>query len=1068
LTEAIKPSVKAGPASLEITENRVFGRGSAALARRFARRVLAFDEVRSLTLDPDRARATLHYRLSQGASGILLKRLAAAVAGDIAGLDEAELPRWPESEPVTLYQHSGLISIFEELSLVNGRLVGRHAALAGNPANAQRIESSLRVVPGVSQATVVSAKAELRVCFDPNAVVPTRLIRIAEAELLRPEDVHGVPSPEHVDFRLANVSLGVAAAGEFVLPLMMPAAAGLLVLSNLDTFRATAQQARERKIGLPLLYTSIVGVTLASSQYLSAALMLWFFRYWEQRYRRDLEVENRAVIDESVGLPQEARVVTADGLERLVPSREISAGQRLKVRTGEVIPLDAFVRAGAALVDETALCGTTSPTRKLAGDQVFAGSKLVAGALDLEAWRTAHESRAAQITRALIETAAPAPGAWTLNRNAEEFADKAVPPTLLAAGAGLLVGDVMTAGTVLRPDYATGVGLALPLENLRDVRLAIRNGAILRSGNAFGRLAMTSWVVLDDHEALHHPGCEVAEMRTNRLDETRLLPATAAAGTWLGDERSPALTRACRDRGLVVRRAELREIDGDGVAIDYGGHLVRLRGHRIGATAAPPPLIVEVDGVEVAGIRFRRNGRLAAAAAVGRLQQAGLRVFLSSERAPDSAGHLARRLGVDMHCCGMSLDRKIQLLHQLRQQRVAAAFVGDSATCAQVAHEAHLVIALPGEDALGSEPCDVSLLGSSIEPLPILFSLSDDYAKRTKRARYTVMGPNLVCVAGAFLFGLPGLGAVLISNFGTSIVYSNARRSLRATHDPVIEWRDADRRGGAAAAPAGPKFQSATGSRWRRVVLNEQPDGTGDARSGESGARIGSLGPTAPGFQPPVATSLVAPETAEPRQDQCVVDEQLIRRVENLPKEAGWALITAGVIGVIAPGIMGWPFLAAGAFVLTPGGPRKLARWAGRKPRKYTHAALRQICRLVDDLERRYPSVRDDVPPPMVQHAGTLLFNSRTFSNVTAEALSRMKNLGRTQYSLVFEPPDGPRSNAISQTPFGECVVGFYHDVARAELTLTLVKKPPLVPESLLWSTFLNTLERCREEAQQG
>ena len=98
---------------------------------------------------------------------------------------------------------------------------------------------------------------------------------------------------------------------------------------------------------------------------------------------------------------------------------------------------------------------------------------------------------------------------------------------------------------------------------------------------------------------------------------------------------------------------------------------------------------------------------------------------------------------------------------------------------------------------------------------------------------------------------------------------------------------------------------------------------------------------------------------------QLAIDEQLMRRIEELPREAGWVLITAGVIGMIAPGIAGAPFLVAGAFILTPGGPRLLSRWAGRKPRKFVHSALRQICRLVDDLERRYPgrrTARVDVP----------------------------------------------------------------------------------------------------------
>jgi hypothetical protein len=98
--------------------------------------------------------------------------------------------------------------------------------------------------------------------------------------------------------------------------------------------------------------------------------------------------------------------------------------------------------------------------------------------------------------------------------------------------------------------------------------------------------------------------------------------------------------------------------------------------------------------------------------------------------------------------------------------------------------------------------------------------------------------------------------------------------------------------------------------------------------------------------------TLQAPELT---RDEPAIDEQLILRIEKLPREAGWVLITAGVIGVIVPGIMGAPFLVAGAFVLTPGGPRWLSHWAGRKPRKFAHSALRQICRFLDDLEHRYP-----------------------------------------------------------------------------------------------------------------
>ena len=90
--------------------------------------------------------------------------------------------------------------------------------------------------------------------------------------------------------------------------------------------------------------------------------------------------------------------------------------------------------------------------------------------------------------------------------------------------------------------------------------------------------------------------------------------------------------------------------------------------------------------------------------------------------------------------------------------------------------------------------------------------------------------------------------------------------------------------------------------------------------------------------------------------------------------------------------------------------------------------------------------------------------STRTFSNVTVEILSRMKEFGRAEYGIVYNPAEGPVSTATSQTPLGECVIEFVHDPAKSELTLTLVKKPWLLPEGLLRNGFSETLERCRKE----
>jgi len=102
---AAEPSARAGPGTLTVADERVFGPGGEALARR----VLRFGEVRSLALDPARTRATLTYRLANGDPAELVTRLAEAVADRSEELEESALPCWPEGEAVTLYRHAGVI-----------------------------------------------------------------------------------------------------------------------------------------------------------------------------------------------------------------------------------------------------------------------------------------------------------------------------------------------------------------------------------------------------------------------------------------------------------------------------------------------------------------------------------------------------------------------------------------------------------------------------------------------------------------------------------------------------------------------------------------------------------------------------------------------------------------------------------------------------------------------------------------------------------------------------------------------------------------------------------------------
>src|SRR5215469_16518807 len=64
--------------------------------------------------------------------------------------------------------------------------------------------------------------------------------------------------------------------------------------------------------------------------------------------------------------------------------------------------------------------------------------------------------------------------------------------------------------------------------------------------------------------------------------------------------------------------------------------------------------------------------------------------------------------------------------------------------------------------------------------------------------------------------------------------------------------------------------------------------------------------------------------------------------------------------------------------------------------------------------------------------------STRTFSDVTAEILTRMKEFGRAEYGIVYDPPEGPINTATSQTPLSECVIEFVHDPGKGRIDTDL------------------------------
>lgn len=89
--------------------------------------------------------------------------------------------------------------------------------------------------------------------------------------------------------------------------------------------------------------------------------------------------------------------------------------------------------------------------------------------------------------------------------------------------------------------------------------------------------------------------------------------------------------------------------------------------------------------------------------------------------------------------------------------------------------------------------------------------------------------------------------------------------------------------------------------------------------------------------------------------DALAIEQKTEQRIRHMPHDVAWLLITAGVVGLVTPGVLGLPFLAMGGLVLWPGSSTRLEHWLNGRPPRLLKGSMKQIGRFLDDLERRYP-----------------------------------------------------------------------------------------------------------------
>ena len=800
--------------AVRLRDEDLFGEEPGELCVTFLRRVFALGEVRRVEIDRDQSTAQIHYEPGRFELSDILQRLAAAIHGriprDATTLSDGIVPKDLSGSlrRIKIQRFGKILTTWDIVHDRPGRIRLRHETIRGDTALARRIQEVIENVSGVIECAVWQLTGSVLIRFDPGLTNPSRLLRILDRARLTPASPDDkLPNPKPLGFGLANTSVALAVTGEVVAPVLLPACAILLVGSNLGTLRTAGRQLMRGQFGLPVIYTSIVAAALASGQFISCAVMSWMLTFWRRKSRDQMANARRGLLGEILQQPRYVRLVVRDGIDVEVLVDDLKPTDVILVSAGALIPADGRVLEGRGLADERMVRGVEGLVRKQPDDEVLAGSTLRFGELHIEVLRHGSETQAAALARATLAAITAPHGSRTPARHGETFAERTVAPTLAIAGLGLLVGDVTTAGAILAPDYATGPGLAFPLETMQVIALCIRHGIVIRDPEAIECLATADLLILD-----HHPALERTELELDAVavfpghTEEKLLCYAAAAFHDLDDGRADVLRGECNARGIALLGLRPTDFATDVTLLDgndrikvgdlgqraRGPSQPRQQANPPGRTKPEPPdsLMVGINGRVAGLIHFRRSDRLEAASALHRLRsKRNLPVGIVSESPDPTLASLSASLGADFHLGDQSADDRIHFLQSCRRRGFKIAYVGDCRANPRAAAEAHVAISLVaggiGDLGLDRDPAPIWLLEPRLAKLGEIWDIAHIHRQRLKVAHRYALIPNVLCVAGALVWGFTSLASVAVTNLAIYGTYARTAGSIRSLEHQI-------------------------------------------------------------------------------------------------------------------------------------------------------------------------------------------------------------------------------------------------------------------------------------------
>lgn len=449
----------------------------------------------------------------------------------------------------------------------------------------------------------------------------------------------------------------------------------------------------------------------------------------------------RALLDLT---PKTALRVDADGTDREVPLEAVVAGDSLRVRPGERVPVDGSIRDGAGVLDESMVTGEAMPVEKHIGDTVIGGTVNGAGAFVMTAEKVGADMMLSQIVDLVSKAQrSRAP----IQRLADRVADWFVPLVVATAVAAFIIWSiwgpppalafaVVAAVSVLIIACPCALGLATPMSIMVATGRGAGAGLLVRDAAALEALARVDLLIVDKTGTLTEGRPAVIGITpTEDFEAAEMLRHAATLERGSEHPLAMAILRAADDRNITVGAAidfvvvpgkgVTGTVDGCSVALGNAGLMTHLgvsvellasaadAARRGGATA----VFLAVDGQLAAFLAIADPIKDSAPEALCALRAQGIEIVMVTGDNLVTAATVASKLGIDQVEADVLPGDKSAIVDRFRNAGRLVVMAGDGINDAPALANADVGIAMGTGTDVAMESAGITLVTGDLMAL---------------------------------------------------------------------------------------------------------------------------------------------------------------------------------------------------------------------------------------------------------------------------------------------------------------------------------------------------------------